>query len=60
MKPKNLDPIESANWEGDERAKILAFRALSATDKIRAVEQLNETAACLLKRADERRGAKKQ
>jgi len=49
-------PEWTSDWEEDERTKLLAFRALSATEKIRAVEHLNETAAYFLKKANERRG----
>lgn len=44
----------TSDWKEDERQKLLAFKALSVTEKIRAVEHLNETAAYLLKKAKER------
>jgi hypothetical protein len=48
-------PEWASDWKEDERQKLLAFKALSATEKIRAVEHLNETAAYFLKRSEDRR-----
>lgn len=44
----------TSSWHDDEQDKLETFRALSCTDKIRAIEHLNQTVSFFHERAQKR------
>ena len=52
MSDRPCNPDWSSDWKEDELDKLRRFRALSASEKIRRIESLNETVRYLLGKPD--------